>query len=60
MTQITRMQQLNAVSLDHAFYLADNDHIMFYDDYLDWFKINEPEAYRRFLEAWNKNEVGQP
>ena len=28
------------------------------DIYLDWFKENEPMAYRRFIEAWDRNEMG--
>ena len=48
----------SSLTAQEAFDIAVNEHKRYLDIYLDWFKDNEPEAYRRFLEAWERNDMG--
>ena len=48
-SSLTTEQIIDAVSTEYKLYL---------DIYLDWFKDNEPNAYQRFLDAWERNEMG--
>lgn len=48
-SSLSTEQIIDAVSIEYKLYL---------DIYLDWFKDNEPDAYQRFLEAWERNDIG--
>ena len=38
--------------------LVGGEYNRYLDIYLDWFKDNEPDAYQRFLDAWERNDMG--
>ena len=58
MTQPTPTLKLDALTSQQVFETTANEYKLYIDIYLDWFKDNEPEAYQRFLEAWERNDMG--
>ena len=48
----------SSVTAQQLFDLVGSEYKLYLDIYLDWFKDNEPDAYQRFLEAWERNDLG--
>ena len=49
---------MEGLTTQQIFETTANEYKRYIDIYLDWFKDNEPDAYQRFLNAWDRNEMG--